>query len=159
MKCCSTGRIGSSQSFLDGCRRRTAGRIPAGVIASALQSAGTFFSDEHRPYSRTRQSVIDQNPALQEREQHKFAGLAGTVAQALRVRGVGDPAATLAAESGVTVFGIAFAQWIREGEERSLGDITTDVLRELQNLTGARSRGTAAPITRMRPPLASVHVP
>ena len=41
-----------------------------------LQSAATFFTDERRPYSRTRQSVIEQNPALQEREQHKFAGLA-----------------------------------------------------------------------------------
>ncbi len=62
-----------------------------------------------------RQSVIDQNPALRERELHKLAGLATTVAEALRARGIGEPAATLAAESGATVFGIAFAQWIRDG--------------------------------------------
>jgi hypothetical protein len=82
-----------------------------------------------------RQSVIDENPALQEREQHKLAGLATTVALALRARGIGDPAATLAAQSGATVFGIAFAQWIREGETRSLSDIASEVLRELLTLT------------------------
>jgi hypothetical protein len=41
------------------------------------------------------------------------------------------------------VFGVSFAQWIREGETRSLPDITSDVLRELGKLTGA-----AAPATR-----------
>jgi hypothetical protein len=86
-----------------------------------------------------RQSVIDQNPALREREQHKLAGLADTVAEALRVRGIAEPAATLAAQSGATVFGIAFAQWIREGETRSLSDIASDVLHELVNLTGTAS--------------------
>jgi AcrR family transcriptional regulator len=123
------------KSFLDGVATAPADASPLEVIASALQAAATFFPDEHRPYSRTRQSVIDQNPALQEREQHKFAGLATAVAEALGARGISEPAATLAAESGATVFGVAFAQWIREGEQRSLGDITAEVLRELQNLT------------------------
>ncbi len=81
--------------------------------------------------------MIDQNPALQERELHKLAGLATTVAEALRARGIGEPAATLAAESGVTVFGIAFAQWLREGETRSFPDIASDVLHELLNLAAA----------------------
>ena len=55
---------------------------------------------------------------------------------AFRARGVDELAATLAAESGATVFGIAFTQWIREGEQRSLADIAADVLRELLTLTG-----------------------
>ena len=89
--------------------------------------------------------MIDQNPALRERELHKFAGLATTVADALRGRGIGEPAATLAAESGTTVFGIAFSQWIREGERRSLPDITSDVLHELLNLTGAAAGSRKLP--------------
>lgn len=125
------------QAFLDGVAAAPPGASPLEVIASALQAAGSFFPDERRSYSRMRQAVIDQNPALQEREGHKLAGLAATVASALRARGVGEPAATLAAESGATVFGIAFAQWIREGETRSLPDIASDVLRELRHLTGA----------------------
>jgi AcrR family transcriptional regulator len=126
------------QAFVDGVQAAPADASPIEVIASALHAAASFFPDERRPHSRMRQSVIDQNPALQERELHKLAGLARTVAEALRARGIGEPAATLAAESGATVFGIAFAQWIREGETRSLADIASHVLRELLNLTGVR---------------------
>jgi AcrR family transcriptional regulator len=124
------------QAFLDGVGTAPADASPIEIVASALQSAASLFPDERRSHARTRQSVIEQNPALRERESHKLAGLATTVAEALRARGVDEPAATLAAESGVTVFGIAFAKWIREGEQRSLADIAADVLRELLNLTG-----------------------
>jgi AcrR family transcriptional regulator len=125
------------QAFADGMDAAPRDAAPLEVVASALQEAASFFPDERRPYSRMRQSVIDQNPALQEREQHKMAGLAATVAAALRARGIGEPAATLAAQSGATVFEIAFAQWIREGETRSLGEIASDVLDELLHLTQA----------------------
>ena len=124
------------QAFLAGVQTAPAAASPIEIIASALESAASFFPDERRSYSRTRQSVIEQNPALQERERHKLASLATTLADALRARGVGELAATLAAQSGATVFGIAFAQWIREDEERSLADIAADVLRELLALTG-----------------------
>jgi AcrR family transcriptional regulator len=119
------------QAFLDGVDAAPAEASPIEVVAAALRSASAFFPDERRPHSRTRQSVIDRNPALQERELHKQATLATTLAGALRARGIGEPAATLAAQSGTTVFGIAFTQWIREGEERSLAEIAVDVLGEL----------------------------
>jgi AcrR family transcriptional regulator len=127
------------QAFLDGVHAAPPKASPLEINGVALQNAAAFFPDENRPYSRTRQTVIDQNPALQERELHKFAGLASTVAGAMRERGISEPAATLAAESGSTVFGIAFAQWIRDGEQRSLATITADVLRELQQLSAAPS--------------------
>jgi AcrR family transcriptional regulator len=125
------------QVFVDGVKEAPAAAAPLELIASALQAAALIFPDERRPYSRMRQAVIDQNPALQERELHKLAGLAATLAAALRERGIAEPAATLAAQSAATVFGVSFAQWIGEGETRSLADIASDVLRELGNLTGA----------------------
>ena len=125
------------QVFVDGVKEAPADAPPLELIAAALQASASFFPDERRPYSRLRQTVIDQNPALQERELHKLAGLAGALATAFRERGVAEPAATLAAQSAASVFGIAFAQWIREGETRPLADISSDVLRELGNLTGA----------------------
>ena len=120
------------QAFLDGIDAAPPEASPLEVVASALGSAASFFPDERRPHSRTRQSVIDRNPALQEREQHKLTTLATTVADALRARGVDELAATLAAESGATVFGIAFTRWLHE--ERSLADIAADVLAELLRL-------------------------
>src|ERR1700760_3549823 len=133
------------QAFADGAGAAPPAASPLEVIASALHAASSLFPDERRPYSRMRQSVIDQNPPLQEREQHKLAGLANTVAEALRARGTGGPAATLAAQSGATVFGIAFAQWIREGETRSLPDVASDVLDELVNLTGTATGSATVP--------------
>jgi AcrR family transcriptional regulator len=124
------------QAFVDGVKEAPAEAAPLELIASALQAAALIFPDERRPYSRMRQAVIDQNPALQERELHKLAGLAAMLATALGARGIAEPAATLAAQSAATVFGVSFAQWIREGETRSLADIASDVLRELGNLTG-----------------------
>jgi AcrR family transcriptional regulator len=124
------------QAFLDGVAAAPEDASPIEVVAAALRSAATFFPDERRAFSRTRQSVIDENPALRERERHKLATIATTLADALRARGVADLEATLAAESAMTVFGVAFAQWIREGEDRSLADIETAVFRELAALTG-----------------------
>ena len=105
------------------------------LIAAALEQAASWFPDERRPYSRIRQTVIDANPALRERERHKLAGLALTLADALRARGIGDPAAALAGESGASVFGIAFVQWIAPGEQRPLGAIAADTLAQLRALT------------------------
>jgi AcrR family transcriptional regulator len=125
--------------FLEGIEAAPAGAGPLQVVAAAVQSAAVFFADERRSHSRTRQTVIEQNPALQEREQHKLGALGEVVGQALRDRGVAEPAATLAAESGITVFGVAFAQWIAEGEERSFATIAAEVFRELVTLTGSMS--------------------
>jgi len=124
-----------TQAFLDGIAAAPPAASPIEVVGAALESAASLFPDERRAHSRTRQSVIEKNPALQERESHKLAGLATTIADALRARGVDDLAATLAAESGTTVFGIAFTQWIRDGEQRSLADICAKVLQELLSLT------------------------
>ncbi|MFJ7216040.1 TetR/AcrR family transcriptional regulator [Amycolatopsis sp. NPDC098790] len=128
------------KAFLDGIDAAPPDASPFEVVAGALRSAATFFPDERRPHSLARQAVIDRNPALQEREHHKLTTLATTVAAALRARGVDDVAATLAAESGATVFGIAFTRWLRE--ERSLADIAAEVLAELLTLAAQALRPT-----------------
>jgi AcrR family transcriptional regulator len=124
-------------AFLDGMAQAPPGASPLELVACALRGAASLFPDDRRPQSFMRQSVIDQNPALREREQHKLVDLAEAVAAALRARGAGEPAATLAARCGATVFGIAFTQWLREGEPRPLSAIAADVLGELVTLAAA----------------------
>jgi AcrR family transcriptional regulator len=119
------------QAFLDGVSAAPSQASPVEMVASALSAAATFFPDERRVYSSRRQTVISENPALRERELLKLAGLAAAVAVALRARDVPEPTATLAAESGVMVFGVAFGQWIAEGSQRSFLQIQREVLREL----------------------------
>lgn len=125
-----------SEAFLTGIAEAPKGAAPMELVGAALESAAAFFPDDRRGHSRLRQTVIDQNPALQERERHKLSGLATTVGDALRARGVAEPAATLAGQSAGMVFGIAFAQWLRDGEERSLVDIQHELLAELRTLAG-----------------------
>jgi AcrR family transcriptional regulator len=104
------------------------------AIAAALTKAGDFFDDERRPFARVRSSVIAANTELHERELIKMATLSAALAQALHARGVGQPDASLAAEAGIAVFKVAFAQWVGEFERRSYGEIVDDSLVRLRTL-------------------------
>jgi len=123
------------QAILEALAAAPQGAAPLDMVASALSALAAFFPVERRVHSRRRQTIISANPALQERELLKMAGLAAVVAAALRARGVSGSTATLAAESGVTVFSVAFGKWIAEGEERSFLDIQREVLGELLAMT------------------------
>jgi AcrR family transcriptional regulator len=105
------------------------------VVASALTGAASFFPDDRRDYSRLRQAIIVANPSLHERELLKMTSLASGIAGALRERGFKEPQATLAAESGVTVFGVAFRQWIEPGETRPIAEIQDEILLQLRSVT------------------------
>jgi AcrR family transcriptional regulator len=120
-----------TDAFLAGVDEAPSGASPTELVVSVLRSASTFFPDERRPHSRTRQSVIDQNPALQERESHKLTSLGGRLADAFRARGVDDLNADVAARAAVMVFGVAFIHWIGEGEQRSFHELSEVVLGEL----------------------------
>ena len=119
-------------AFVVGAEAAPAGAAPLEVVASALRSGTESFDDHRRAFARERQAVIDAEPALQERERHKAAELARVLRDALAAHGIAEPAATLAAESGATVFGIAFRQWLQPDEDRSLTDLASAVLSELR---------------------------
>jgi AcrR family transcriptional regulator len=92
---------------------------PIDAVAAALDAAGNLL-EQRREYARQRQSVIVAHADLQERELLKLAALASAMAEALRRRGVGDPAASLTAEAGVAVFKIAFERWVNQPGQRDL---------------------------------------
>jgi AcrR family transcriptional regulator len=107
---------------------------PLEAVAAALEAAGALLQ-ERREYSRRRQSVIDANPALQERELIKLAALASALAGALRRRGVTGPAASLTAEAGIAVFKIAFERWISGTGEADLPQLIRESMDELKAVT------------------------
>jgi AcrR family transcriptional regulator len=107
---------------------------PFDLIAAALTATAQYFGEERRTWSRQRNQVIQANQPLKERELLKLAGLATALTEALRKRGVADPTATLAAETCVTVFSVAFGQWITDGETRSLAEVGRDILAEFRIL-------------------------
>jgi AcrR family transcriptional regulator len=111
---------------------------PIDAIADGLL-AGAAVLEPRRPFSRKRQTVIAANPELQERELIKHARLGAALADALRRRGVADPAASLTAEAGVAVFRVAFERWVDERERRELAGLIEESLAALKAVTaGAR---------------------
>jgi len=109
------------------------------VIGKALDSLGTFFSGERREWSRRRQTAIDADDALREREQLKLAALADSAAKAFRVRGLDTGAARLAAETTIALFKVAFAAWIEPGEECDFTRLAEAAVRDLRTLSGSNS--------------------
>jgi AcrR family transcriptional regulator len=114
--------------------RAPAAATPIEAVAAALTAPAEFFNDELRPFSRLRNTVIAANAELHERELIKLARLSAALAEALRARGVGEPDASLAAEAGIAVFRVAFAQWVAESEQRSYAEIVRGLLARLKAL-------------------------
>jgi len=122
--------------FLDHIATASPDAEPFAVIMRAVRAAVTeFFPVERRSFSRRRQTIIDANPGLQERELLKLAGLTEAMAAALQRRGTPEPTALLSAECGVTVFRVAFSRWVEGSEDRELVAILDDVLGEVRALT------------------------
>jgi AcrR family transcriptional regulator len=108
---------------------------PMEAIATALCEVATEIFEERRDFARQRQVIIGANAELRERELIKLASLASALAGALRERGVGDPAASLAAESGIAVFKIAFERWTGQAGEESLAHFIRESMAELRLVT------------------------
>jgi len=106
------------------------------VIAAFRRAAEEIFVDR-LDLARVRQSIIESSPELQERELRKMGSLVAAVTAALRAKGVGETTATLATESGVTVFRVAFARWAAPGSDASLTDLIAEVATELRVVTSA----------------------
>jgi AcrR family transcriptional regulator len=108
---------------------------PIDAVAGGLAAAAAMLGDSRRDLSLQRQTVIAANPELRERELTKLADYAAAIAAVLRQRGVGEPQATMAAESGMTVLRVAFEQWARGDDGRDLAAIMHDSLATLRAVT------------------------
>jgi AcrR family transcriptional regulator len=104
---------------------------PIDAVAAALQAAAAPFT-AHEDGARRRAAIIAAHPELRERELIKLAVVAAAVADALRRRGVAEPAASLTAEAGIAVFKIAFEAWINDPAGRDLPQLITQSLDELK---------------------------
>jgi AcrR family transcriptional regulator len=114
-----------------------ASAAPIDAVAAGLQAGGKVLQ-ERRDFSRQRQAVIAASAELRERELIKLASLAAALADALRRRGVAEPAASLSAEAGIAVFRVAFERWVDEGNDRGLPEVIRDSLDELRAVTAGR---------------------
>jgi AcrR family transcriptional regulator len=106
---------------------------PMEIVLAALEALVPIFQERH-VIVRQRQSVIDANPRLQEREMLKRASLTSAMADALKRRNIMDPAASLTANIGAAVFQSAFEQWVGEAEASDLSRRVRAVFQQLQRI-------------------------
>ena len=113
--------------------------VPAAAPAldaatAALEASAAMFA-ERRAGARVRQAVIEAHPELRERELIKLAGLASRIADGLADRGVPAAAASLAAQTAVAIFRLAFERWVA-AEDRGLDEFIREALGELRAVVG-----------------------
>jgi AcrR family transcriptional regulator len=128
------GSAALQEILIDAALHAAASAPPIEVVTVALEAAGALIQDR-RERAVQRQAVINANTELQERELIKLATLGRALADALRRRGVPDPAATLTAETGIAVFKVAFERWIEESASRTLPEIIRTSFTDLKALT------------------------
>ncbi|MEZ0447200.1 TetR family transcriptional regulator [Cellulomonas sp. ICMP 17802] len=122
------------QGLVDAIAGAPDGLSPIDVVGRAFAAAGSMLEDR-RDHARRRSAVIAANPALQERELLKMAGLAAAATTALRARGVPDPAAGLAAQAGVAVFSVGFEAWVTGTSSDTLAATIEASLAQLRAVT------------------------
>ena len=110
---------------------------PIDAVAAALEAASALIG-ERREFAAQRQSIIAASAELQERELIKLASLASALAHTLRLRGVKEPAASLAAEAGMAVFRIAFERWNNETDQEDFSRLIRESLDELKTVIAGR---------------------
>jgi AcrR family transcriptional regulator len=130
------GAGGLQQLLVDAVAGAPGSVTPIDAVAAGLDAAAALLG-ERRELAVQRQSIIAANAELQERELIKLASLAAAIADVLRRRGTGDPAASLGAEAGIAVFKIAFERWVEDANRQGLRELMRDSLEELQAVTAA----------------------
>jgi AcrR family transcriptional regulator len=106
---------------------------PVDAVSAGLDAAASLLQGRAE-LAPQRQVIIDAHPELQERELIKMARLGTAIAATLRERGVAEPEATLAADTGIAVLRIAFARWLAGGVARPLPEVMRETLGELAAL-------------------------
>jgi AcrR family transcriptional regulator len=121
------------QLLVSGVHQAAASVAPLDAVARALEPVVDLL-EARGDQARRRQTVIDAQPELQERELAKLATLATAMAATLRERGVEEPAASLSAEAGIAVFKVAFERWIEDPAHQDLSALLHASFDELRSV-------------------------
>jgi hypothetical protein len=123
-----------ARAAADPSERATGSAKPLEAIAVSLEAVGAAFR-ARSDLARRRHAVIAASAELQERELVRLASVVAALAQALRERGVSEPAASVTAETAIAVFRNAFERWATATDERPLTEHIGDSLDALRAVT------------------------
>lgn len=101
------------------------------AVRIAVEAASSLMHGR-RALARERQRIVAAHADLQERELIKRAKLTASLSQALRQRGVAEPAASLAADIGIAVFYVGFGYWLDDPAGREFVEIVHEGFDQLK---------------------------
>lgn len=120
--------------FVSAVSATPAATAPMDAVGAALVAVAPLLQ-ERGAFARRRQGIITAHDDLRERELVKLASLASAMAATLRSKGVAEPAASLAAESGIAVFKVAFERWQMARAGTDFAVVIEECLHELRIVT------------------------
>jgi AcrR family transcriptional regulator len=130
------------RTWLEALTATPADATPLAAVIAGFDPIAVIF-EERLPFARLRARIITANPELQERELIKLQRLAGSIAAALVERGVSLNAAMLAAQTGLTVFHVAFSRWVAQDDPAAFRRLIDDSLGELRDVITAEPTDAA----------------
>ncbi|MBV9195795.1 MAG: TetR family transcriptional regulator [Solirubrobacterales bacterium] len=114
---------------------------PLAAVMAGFDPIAELF-EGRLPFARLRAEIIMANPELQERELIKLQRLAESIKAALVERGIAHDAAMLAAQTGLTVFHVAFARWVAQEDPTAFRRLIDESLDELSEVITAEPAAT-----------------
>jgi AcrR family transcriptional regulator len=117
---------------------------PMDAVTAALRVVADMVQENPEP-ARQRYAVVSASAELRERELIKLAELAAAMAGALRERGIPASAASLAAETGIAVYRVAFARWITDAGRQELQEILRESIEELRDVLAGQLASSPSP--------------
>lgn len=121
---------------------------PLSAVIAGFDPVAQMF-EERLHFARVRAGIVTANPELQERELIKLQRLAASIKAALVERGVPANAATLAAQTGLTVFHVAFERWVAQDDPGALRRLMDESLDELREVTSPDPKTTRSRLKRV----------
>jgi AcrR family transcriptional regulator len=126
------GQEAHSRLLADGAAAAPDSATPLEAVAAALDALTASFTAEQRERALRLQTVIADNPELQERAMFKRAALAAALTSALGKRGVPDLTASLAADLGARALDRAYNRWIEPSSQQTLTELAGEELQALR---------------------------
>ena len=105
---------------------------PLEAVEHGLETAASAMTPFNREFGPRLRAVIATSAELQERDQLKHVGLAASMAEALRARGVPQVVAALAGDVGMLAFNEGYAEWVREENREDLAELLRSAMSRLR---------------------------
>ncbi|WP_328605932.1 TetR/AcrR family transcriptional regulator [Amycolatopsis sp. NBC_00345] len=128
----TAGQETLARLFTAGIAAAPAEATPLTAVEQGLAEAAAAMTPFNRELGPRLEAVIATSAELRERDQLKHVGLAASMAEALRARGVSETVAALAAEVGMLAFKEAYAEWVRAENHEGLAELLRAVMSRLR---------------------------